>query len=133
VNVATPVESWVEKLSPMPWIFPVPWGTEMAWLETPVLSAPPMGRESGATARVRTARDGSLEIVALAERGASARASAGALGPASLRPRSPLASAFPAVSARASRVGKSEPKSDASVTTVTGRRHRLRTMGRSFR
>src|SRR5437879_3427957 len=40
LNVAIPVESCAEKLSPIPWIFPLPEGTEMAWLLTPVLSAP---------------------------------------------------------------------------------------------
>jgi hypothetical protein len=40
VKVAIPVESCAEKLSPIPCIFPAPDGTEMAWLLTPVLSAP---------------------------------------------------------------------------------------------
>src|SRR5206468_2650695 len=39
-------ESCAEKLSPMPWIFPAPDGTEIAWLLTPVLS-PPVGRDIG--------------------------------------------------------------------------------------
>src|SRR5436190_13054175 len=40
LKVAIPVESCAEKLSPIPWIFPLPEGTEIAWLLTPVLSAP---------------------------------------------------------------------------------------------
>src|SRR5258706_74597 len=40
LNVEVPVESCIEKLSPMPWIFPAPCGTEMALLDTPLLSAP---------------------------------------------------------------------------------------------
>src|SRR5262245_24633828 len=46
LNVAMPVESRAEKLSPMPWIEPEPLGTEMACDVTPDLSAPP-GKDSG--------------------------------------------------------------------------------------
>src|SRR5512138_1633625 len=35
-----PVDSWAEKLSPIPVIFAAPDGTAMTWLLTPVLSAP---------------------------------------------------------------------------------------------
>jgi hypothetical protein len=43
--LATPVDNCVEKLSPMPWIFPVPCGSEMAWLETPLLPVPSTGTD----------------------------------------------------------------------------------------
>src|SRR5260370_5799494 len=49
MKVATPVDICVEKLSPMPWILPVPCGRLMAWLETPVLSPPAMGSASTVT------------------------------------------------------------------------------------
>src|SRR5689334_15516129 len=39
-NVAMPVESWAEKLSPMPVIVPPPDGSATAWLVTPLLSSP---------------------------------------------------------------------------------------------
>src|SRR5205823_3638140 len=39
-NVAIPVESCAEKLSPIPCTFPAPCGTLIAWLETPVWFSP---------------------------------------------------------------------------------------------
>src|SRR5512133_2935259 len=54
LNVATPVESWVEKLSPMPSMLPAPLGIEMALPVTPLLS-PPVGSAAGARAALSLA------------------------------------------------------------------------------
>src|SRR3954469_8792827 len=63
LNVAIPVESCAEKLSPIPWILPAPDGTEMAWLLTPVLSAP-LGRLMGVAAADETLLPGPAPGVA---------------------------------------------------------------------
>ena len=51
LNVAPPVESCVEKLSPIPEMVPLPCGTLIDWLVTPLLSAP-VGRAIGVLAWV---------------------------------------------------------------------------------
>src|SRR5262245_23186355 len=54
LNVAIPVESCAEKLSSMPLMVPLPFGTEIAWLVTPLLSSP-VGRAKGSASVVGAA------------------------------------------------------------------------------
>ncbi|GMV19613.1 MAG: hypothetical protein AMXMBFR56_78370 [Polyangiaceae bacterium] len=63
--MAMPVESWAEKLSPMPWMLPLVLGSEMAWLVTPLLSAP-LGKDAAGIAGATGVEDTSTAVTGLA-------------------------------------------------------------------